>query len=202
MAKSKARRMGKKSRGDGNSNPATSLVVYRGAIRTIDRGVPQDEVTIVTGQWIPASASGSLGMQGAVGNGNVSSSADWTRFAGLYDEYRVLGFRIDWRPHYGWGNNTVIQASGLWITTHQPTNPTPFTSLNQMIDYQDWSEIHTGKQSSKEWKMSSTEESQFTPTAGPVTGGYICWFIPTATTTSVVYGNFYVTYRVQFRGRI
>jgi len=200
MAKSKSKRAKPRSR-DANANPSTSLIVYRGPIRLPDTGVPHDETTIELGYVFPINGSSSLGAQGTITTASVVNSLDWARLILLYDEYRVLGFQATWRPHYGWGNTNVNHGTGLWVTTHNPTTLAPFTSLNQMMDYQDWSEFHTGRPSAKEWKMASTEESQFTAVGSVTSQGTIAFFVPTATTSGVPYGNIYTVWRVQFRGR-
>lgn len=185
---------------DSQQNPSTNLIVYRGPVRVPYSGVPNDEMVVTLGRFFALSGSTSLGLQASF-NSLATSTTEWAGYAALYDEFRVLAFESKWCPHYGWGNTSVNHGSGLWITSHQSTTIAPFTSLNQMLEYSDWTEFHTGKNSTISWKMAATEEAQFQGTASPVSVGQIVGFIPIATTSSIPYGNIYASWRIQFRGR-
>jgi hypothetical protein len=192
--------MGKKKSNASGAAPGPSAVVYKGPIRTKEQGTPNDLITVRLSNTYPQTGS-SVGLQFAVSNSNVISSGDWSNYVGAYDEHRVLGFEVDWMPNAGAGSTQYVQSTGFRISTHAPTNPTPFTSLQTMVQYADWQEFNTGKSSKTMWKMASTEEAQFVPTSGtPGAQGFICVFAPYATSTTV-YGVASVTWVVQFRGR-
>jgi hypothetical protein len=183
--------------------PAPSQIVYRGPIRAPMVGTANDSIVVEISQQSAVNGSTSLGAQGVVySNTFGSGSSDWSNFVNLYKEARVLGFRVQYAPHYGWGNTNVNHGSGLWVSSHVTGSLTPYTSLNTMIENNDWKLFHTGQGSSYEWKMASTEEAQFSPVTSMPTSGNIAYFVPTATTSSVPYGNLYITYRIQFRDRV
>jgi len=175
-------------------------IVYTGSIRAITRGVPKDAEVVRMGYSTGLTGS-SVGAQVQISTANVSGCSDWTSFNTVFDEYRVLGFSITWAPRFGDSTSSVNTSEGLVVSTHNPTNPGPFTSYNQMLDYSDWRAVHTGRAFTHEWRMASTEEAQFSTTSGTLVaqGWIIPWFI--AATTSSAYGTLAVEFAVQFRGR-
>jgi hypothetical protein len=148
-----------------------------------------------------ALSGGTTGLQSSAGTASVASCSDWAGYRQNYDEFRVLGFTMDYLPHTDQGSSQLVQGSGLVISTHNATDPSPFTSLQQMVQYADWKPFYTGKSMKTEWKMSSTEEAQFASTqSSPASQGFIVGFVPTASSTGT-YGNWILTFAVQFRGR-
>lgn len=184
------------------SNPPPSAIVYRGAIRDQPgAGVPDDAVTVHM-SFLNGMTGGSVGLQNYYGTANVTSCSDWSKYSALYDEYRVLGFQVDYWPNALDGSTQVVQSAGMWVSTHSTSNPFPFTSLSVIGDYGTVQPFYTGRPCKLVWKMASTEESQFTPTASSGSQGYVGFWAPNATTTgSGAYGYALVSFAVQFRGR-
>lgn len=186
--------------GKGRAKISSSSLTFRGPIRAPSAGVVTDDA-IVRMSFAGYPTGTSVGMQNYYSTANVSSCTDWTNLAAVYDEYRVLGYEIDYFPSYSGGNASVVQCAGLAITTHQPNNPFPFTSIGTMAGYQDWKPFDTGKPLKLEWKMDSVEEAQFASTTGTLpVFGYTGYWAPYATSTSQ-YGIQLLTYVVHFRGR-
>jgi len=182
------------------SSPDESAIVYRGPIRVPDKGVPDDVVTQTFTAAFTNANGGSLGLQNYYSTNQVTSASDFSSSVATYDEMRVLGFEVTYYPHFECGNNAVAHSAGYMVSTHNPNNPGPFTSLNTMAGYQNWKPFNTAKVCRMEWKMASTEEAQFYPTSSPPQSGWIYMFAPAATSTGN-YGFISVTYLVQFRGR-
>jgi len=196
--------MAKKNRtkNGATSNPPPSAIVYTGSVRDASTGgIPNDAVTIHM-SFINTMTGGSVGLQNYYGMVNCTNCSDWSKYAGLYDEYRVLGMQVEYWPNALDGSTQVIQSAGMSVATHSTSNPFPFTSLSVIGDYGTVQPFYTGKPCKLIWKMASTEESQFTPTASSGSQGYVGFWAPNATTTSSgAYGYALVSFAVQFRGR-
>lgn len=192
----------KAAKNNGISNPSASAIVYRGAVR--DRpssGIPDDAVTVHM-SFVNGMTGGSVGLQNYYGTVNVTSCSDWSKYSGLYDEYRVLGMQVDYWPNALDGSTQVVQSAGMSVSTHSTANPFPFTSLSVIGDYGTVQPFYTGRPCRLVWKMASTEESQFTPTSSSGSQGYLGFWAPNATTTtSGAYGYALISFAVQFRGR-
>jgi hypothetical protein len=190
-----------KQMGRDKSNPSSAVVVYRGPIHT-SKPLASDTATVRLAVNFNVTGS-SVGYSGYAGTGGVTGSADWSRFAGIYDECRIMGMEMQYVPN-AINCTQVVQSAGFTNVTNNPTNPGPFTSLSQVIGYEDWRASNSGQPFRRVWRMSSTEEAQFVSTSStPASQGWINIWFPNATTTgSAAYGFIIVTYVVQFRGRI
>lgn len=197
--------MGKKNRAKKNSTlntgPSESVVVYRGPLKAPASSAPNDMVTVYM-SYINTLTGSSVGLQSYHTTSQVSATNDWSKYAALYDEYRVLGFEVDYWPAAGEGSTQNASASGMWVTTHSTASPWPFTNLQTMSDYGSVQPFYTYKPSKCSWKMASTEEAQFYPTGSTVSQGSLGFWAPYATTTtSAAYGYELIRFAVQFRGR-
>lgn len=181
--------------------PDASAMVYKGSIRAVNSGLVKDDI-VATMSFAQFSGGSAVGLQNYQSASNITSCSDWSSFATTFDEYRILGFELDWIPSTDAGNASVVHSAGLAITTHSPANPFPFTAISTMAAYADWKPFNTGKPLRLEWKMQSSEEAQFVTTSTTINQGFIGFWAPYATTTaSNSYGMLVVTYKVQFRGR-
>jgi len=195
--------MPKKTRKSGKtSNPSASAIVYTGAVRpATGSGAPNDAVTVHM-SFINSMTGGTVGLQNYYGTVNCTSCADWSKYSALYDEYRVLGMQVDYWPNALDGSTQVNQSAGMSVSTHSTSNPFPFTSLSVIGDYGTVQPFYTSRPCKLVWKMASTEESQFAPTASSGSQGYVGFWAPNATSTgSGAYGYALVSFAVQFRGR-
>jgi len=195
--------MTKKTNKPGNKgtkqSPGPSTVMYRGPIRGGDGAVPDDAIT--TRMSYNISTTGGTSWLYAVYNTTVSSCPDWASFISTYGEFRILGFEMDYLPHYPGGNTTVVHGSGVRYITHSSDSTSGIT-MNSAVGHADWKPIHTGERFKAIWRMASEEESQYQSTAAPsstILGG-IAAYVPTASSTAA-YGNLVITYLVQFRDR-
>jgi len=179
--------------------PASDVVVYRGPTRLYK--VPADEMITANCSSIFALSGSSVGIQAVIYAGFITSNSDWGSFVGAYNEFRIIAIAANSMPRCIEGDASVVHSEGLGIVTSNGVNPSPFTALSQMAQY-DYKRLHTAKPWSLEWTMSTVEEGQWGPTSGtPSNHGYLVAFFPGATTTSTSYGSFTVDWLVQFRGR-
>lgn len=197
MAKTKA---GKKKVSEGAGGPAPDVVVWNGNVRNPKPAVPNDAI-VVRLALVNGVAGGTTGVSVSTNNTVVASCPEWTQYAGLYDEYRVLGFELDWLPYYPGGNNAVVHASGLRIGTHSSdtyVNPT----FSVLSSHSNWMPFYTSVSFREQWHMSSEEEGVYlnTSTSTPPLLGTLIAYAPDASSTGR-YGLAVATFAVQFRGR-
>lgn len=193
---------GRKGRPGKRGVPGPEVVQYRGPIRESGGSVPDDGVIVRLS--LANNATGTTGgMYYATNNLGVTSASDWANMSATFDEYRVLGFELDYLPNAPEGNSTFAHSAGFKFVTHSAdayVNP----SIDVCVQHADWKPVHTGDYFNCVWKMAGVEEAMFISTAAPSTQvlGSIFATFPFATTaSSSVYGIFVNTWVVQFRGR-
>lgn len=199
--------MGKKTgtkTGNNAKNPSPNALVYTGAIRGGAGAQPDDAITVRL-SYASYISGASSGFTLAVNNLGVTTATDWLSYANTYDEFRVLGFEMDWLPYWMGGNTgpsgAVTHSAGLRFVTHSAdalVNPT----ADQAVQHADWVPAHTGERFKSMWKMSGADEAAFQNTASPpsvLLGSIYCAF--PAAAYNGTYGIQVATYLVQFRGR-
>jgi hypothetical protein len=132
----------------------------------------------------------------------LQSTTEWASFAGLYQEYRVLGIEMKYVPYYnGTFNTTVTPATGAVNVVHTPLTVNP-ADLDEVINFVTWKPFRTSTSMTCHWKMFGVEEATFSRVAdvNSVNHGGIQYFIPGAT-GETSYGQVFVTYLVEFRAR-
>jgi hypothetical protein len=196
-----AKNSGKSKMRTAKSGPAPGVAVYNGPVRVADTSLPNDTIVARLSYVNPNQSGGSTGLQQGCNNLGVTTTTDWASYVNLYDEYRVLGFELDWLPHFPGGNAAVVHASGVRFSTHSADTFVAPT-LDVAVQHADWSPFYTGVPFKMEWKMSSLEEAAYYATGTPATAqlGALFATAPSASSTTA-YGNAIVTYAVQFRGR-
>jgi hypothetical protein len=197
---SKKMKGGKKGKNSQNG-PAPGTVVWNGPVRMLETGVPNDAIVARLSTVSIGVTGSSSGLVVAGNNLGVTSSSDWASFSNTYDEFRVLGFELDWLPNYPGGNNAVVHASGVRFSTHSADSYV-LPNLDVCVQHADWKPFYTGVQFKQEWKMAAEEEAIFQQTSSPAGTllGQIYAIAPSASST-IAYGQAVVTYAVQFRGR-
>jgi len=190
-----------KQKGKSTSIVPSDAVIYHGPIRNVATDIPNDAIIIRMSIAYSSITGGSTGLVVSLNNTQVSTLSEWASYAALYEEYRVLGFEMDYLPNYPGGNSAVVHGSGVRFTTHSSdTFVTP--SLATCVQHANWKPFYSGVQFKEEWKMASIEEAGFYNTSNPSTLllGECFAIAPTCSSTSA-YGQIIGTFVVQFRGR-
>jgi len=181
--------------------PPAQAQEYRGPVKSSGGGGESTELCVVQMTKTYENIAGSsIGLQINVNTGQVTSCPDWASASGVYEEYRILAMCVEWKPHFGRSTGAVTQAAGVGNTTHTSVIPAPYTSMDQLTQYDGWTYFNTASPWRGEWHMRGSEEAQFLGTGATVVHGTINAVAFKATSTSG-YGNLHITYRVQFRGR-
>lgn len=196
MAKKKAG----KSKSTGSTNPNADVVVWTGNVRQPTTGLPNDAIVARLSN-VSTVSGGATGVIIAINNLGVTNCTDWASYANEYDEFRVLGFELDYLPHYPGGNATVVHSAGFRVETHSSDALTGQTN-DTLVQRSDWMPFYTGVAFKEQWKMDGTEEAQYLSTGSPgsVVLGTIYAGAFGASSTSQ-YGLAVGTFAVQFRGR-
>jgi hypothetical protein len=194
--------MGKKGSNGGKRSSkvvGSEVVKYNGPVKLSIQ--PHDNlITVNLSDCYFCTGNVSLGMQFSSYGSAVASAADWASYKNVYDECRIIAFTMEYLPSRIDGS--IVHGPGLACVTSTGVNPGPFTSLPQLVQY-NYKPVYTYKPFKMPWRMSATEEAQWSPTAStPANHGYVTAFFPGAqTTTFGAYGLQITTWLVQFRGR-
>jgi hypothetical protein len=197
MAKAK-----KMSRSRRTSTPGLSLS-YSGPVRLSTRaGQDSKPVKVNLSYSFAVDSDGSGVVSNFLYGPGLVSSSDWSSYADVYQEYRVLAIAFDYMPYYNGAFSTVqAQGSGAINVVHTPLLGPP-TSIDEVVQHVTWSPFRTSASCHKEWRMFGVEESPFSDVANvsSVNHGGITFFCDNLT-ASRGYGRGIVTYLVEFRGR-
>jgi hypothetical protein len=178
--------------------PATAIA-YRGGIRNGVENANTDLITVNLSTAYSQSSTGAGLIANVWKTDDVTASSDFASYAATYTEYRVLGFEVEWVPLYGESVTTPAPGIGAQAIDRSNAIGTP-ASLDAVIQRVSWKTWKTNKPNKMHWKMSSVEEATFTNTSATVTHGGVVNYVGSLT-PSTVYGNWYVTFKVQFRNR-
>jgi len=212
QTKKRAARQAAKNRKDPFHNgPASSATAYNGPIRSIEPVADTEVLTFSDFDGVTM-----LGVGGASTyantwlNSRITSMADWTTARALYQEYRVLGIKLEFFPK-GHGGD-VNSWAGATVNTFYPVvfapfhgNTTAFSSFNTAIAHNGRIMSPVNTPQTLTVRMSEAEESAFISTATTPTDlfGIKGWFQYAGASTNITIwvGAIVLTYMVQFRGR-
>ncbi len=174
-----------------------SVVTYRGPILAPRDREETDLHTVVLG-YTATLASDATGTIASFFVNNIGSSVDWSSFAAIYDEYRVLGIRLEYFPNNRYTKVTTTCVPALCAVDRDDIG-TP-ASYNELMGYASSKVCSLEDPWSMEAHMSGIEDSGFVTTA-TTTPLYGIKMFATGLTVSTTYGRYFFYWRVQFRGR-
>lgn len=157
-----------------------------------------DTYTVRMGEETTLSTDAS-GQINAVISSNPSSSSNWANFANCFDEYRVLGMRVELVPiSYHGGNLVTIKAPVVAVVDLDTA--TALTSYSLAEQYASVTEADGDRRLTIDAVMSGSENSQFVSTGSPTNFYYIkLW--SANNTVSLKSFQQKITRIVQFRGK-
>lgn len=130
---------------------------------------------------------------------NPSSATDWSSAIALYDEYRVLGMRLEYHP-----NAYTASAVSSFAPVYSVIDRDSASALggySTAVNYASCKEHSLDRPFSREMKMESSAEAQFFNTSALPTSSGSIKLISTGLSNSTGYGRVSVYYMIQFRGR-
>jgi len=150
---------------------------------TIRLGYESDAVTAGAGLWNPSFGNSPTGL------------SNWTNYAAVFDEYRIIAYEFSFIPlQY---NGSVVVQAPIAIVVDLDTG-TALTSYLLAARYPSSAEYPGGRSFKHLALMSGPEHSGFVTTASPITN---MWFLlyTTGGTASTTIGRVKINYVVQFR---
>ncbi len=121
----------------------------------------------------------------------------WAAFSALFEEFRVLGWEIEFQPKDRYSKSTTICVPILAVVDRE--DATALTSYDQAASYDSARLLSLESPWKVSVHMQNAEESQFQQTSSPASLSYIK-FYGDGLSSSTVYGKVFISYKVQFRG--
>jgi len=155
-----------------------------------------DTYTTIVGTDVDA-ATDSSGNIAQVFTNNPSGLSNWTALATVFDEYRVLGIELKFKPIL-FNGNLVNQAP--IVTVNDYDSNAALTGYTLAAQYSSFQESAGGKPYVKYITMSGIENSVFTSTGSPSPTFYMkLW--SSGNTPSIKIGRYTLKFILQFRGK-
>jgi hypothetical protein len=156
------------------------------------------EITVVVHSSADLTFSTSGSYYSAAFNATPSGAANWSNFAALWDEYRLLGFEVEFVPINQYQTTSASYPSGLVVVDH--TDTTVLADATAACKYESVKLVSFRHRWKESWKMNGIEESVWVDTSSPATFGSIKIVSTSTFTSSNLVGSYLHTFRVQFRG--
>jgi len=163
----------------------------------LPKSLEQAETTVVRMVSIAAFTSTAGGVFNSVAAALPGNFTDWSSFAAVWDECRVLGLKVTYIPFFT-ANPSVTQGSVVIVTDRDSNGA--LTSLSAGYDYESCTLGQTERRFVHEAKMTGIEDSGFVITASPPTPWWFK-FYTSGLSISTAYGELFYEMLVQFRGR-
>lgn len=185
-------------------NPSPNAAVYNGPLR-LPGGSTANDVVSVQLNLIGSVASNGSGVFATVFDAysQANSSPDWSAYAGLYAEFRILSIDIELVPwnRYLWPTTTNLAPVYSVVDRVQST---ALASLNDAASHTASVKIHEGgKKFRRSAKMSGTGEADWTSTSSTPNSDdrFYIKLYSTGNTASLTLYDYLTRCVVQFRER-
>jgi hypothetical protein len=180
--------------------PRENVIIYKGPLKLPYGSQERELITTVLHYGPTALVSSGAGLISAVVSDDPAGFVDWSHLSAIYDEYRVLGFTVDYHPlnQYNTATTTVV---GPAYTVIDRDDGTALTTESQALEYESLKVIYLGKPWKREVRsMTSIEDASFITTATTVPRN---WFkiVGTSMSNTITYGRYFISALVEFRGR-
>lgn len=191
----------RKNRRGGNSRrsgTSSSSLVYRGpVVRNNDRmNTTVVEIVLAGGGAITSTAGGVIANTFSIDD--PGTAANWSDYATVWDEYRVLAAELYYSPQNVFNKlTTTVCAPGYLVIDRDGSSA--LTSYSQASAYGSSRFLSLEKPFRSIFRMNGVREAIFVTTASPgSTGSWLMYF--SGLTASMTYGQVLIKWRVQFRG--
>jgi hypothetical protein len=203
-----SRRSARGSSGASKQGPSDVALKYRGPIwnTRLRENLNSIVVDLFSSGQLTSSAGGIINQ---VFTSSSTSFQNFSTWAGLYEEFRILGIQLEFYPNNRYSKTTTSCIPGFGVVDHADTSA--LTSAAQALGYascrilsvedpwSDRSEYRGSSVPALRIRMAGAEEAQWLPTAS--TAGLLAiktYF--TGLTASTQYGLFLFRALAQFRG--
>jgi len=181
-------------------NPPPGAQVYRGPVpNSINSANDYIVAELSLTQVLSTTATGSVSSQLAI---NPTGTPNFSAYAGLYEEYRVLAARLDYNPiALNFATTQVSTSVPLIVYVSRNSTLAIASTYALAAEYTDRIVVNTSEKWTKFWRMSGSLESQFYNTSGPASVGAFNVVGPANGTVGINVGYYTITYWTQFRNK-
>lgn len=199
----------------GMAGPGPASNEYKGAIKVDNRNEQCQMVNlfgVTNGQVTNSGSSGSFSTVFTAGS--VTSATDWSTYSGLFQEFRVLGMKVDYKPVLDGSVLLVSSSLGMAEVTNCDVHymapyhgdATAFTGATNAFSHAGVKVRSINKPLGITVRMSESDESQWNSTTSGTAAifGVKTWWneISVDPTPVIRFGTYLVTWNVQFRTRV
>ncbi len=194
------------SKSQGKELPSSALA-YAGPIRFPENAQGAQLDTEVLQQITSFSVTNVAASNGQAISSDPTGATDWSSFAAIWGEYRVLGMEVEHVPFYDsslYPAGVTFASGGPVYTAVDHTNAAAApTSIADIVGYSSLQGTPFSKKFKRTVKASAPEEMQFGTTASAPPSTYsVVTYINTGTQVATTQlGQLIVRRRVQFRTR-
>jgi len=175
------------------------LLVYRGPVRAPgareQAKLSTQELTFYVS--ITSTAGGLI--NNVIGNVNTAAS-DWTAFAGIFDEYRVLATTMIYQPAQNATYVSTYLGSTIVYAWDRDT-PNALTGYAAGFNYESSVVSNMGTRQDLVLKMTGAEDAGFINISSPTPTWWLKMY-SSGLTVSTFYGGLFIRYLIQFRSRV
>ncbi len=163
-------------------------------------GTDRDVLTVSVPYSTGVSSDGSGTVQTVLSN-DPNNSVYWTSIFANYEEYRVLGIRLEYEPYFLTGGSTLIQRAPLTVVTDFDSSAA-LTSYALAKSYSNQKSYRSDQRFTIMAVDENTEAADWnnSNTAAPVSSFWIKFF-STTNSASTVLGVITLEYIVQLKNR-
>jgi hypothetical protein len=176
--------------------PATKTITYNGPIRLVSADAEQSLHSLQLVNEFQITSSGA-GIINNVFPSSPNGCADWSSLALVFDEYRTLGFRVEFYPDNRYSKTTTNCTPLLCVIDRD--NAAALTTYTLGAQYESCMFVSIEDPWKREVKMNGIEDSGFVNTTSPAPTFYMKLYGQNLS-VSTGYGLVIIRYLVQFRG--
>jgi len=183
-------------------NPSSSVTRWNGPV-SVPRGRTGEDTqySYLTLTGYLTSAAGAGGNIANVFSSDPTGALDWSSFANLYTEYRVLALTFKYCPNL---LNAIVSsitiASPVFVVIDRQSNA-PFTGYNAPSNYSSMKPMYLDSTYRLKLNMADVTDAVYTPiSSAPANPTHIKLF-GSPNTASQQFGVYILKYAVEFRAR-
>lgn len=198
-----------KGYGQASDSLSSAKIFYEGPIE-VPRQQLQEHIIVTTQFFTGGLASSAGGIISSVFTNDPSNTLEWASISAIYDEFRVLGFDLEFFPSNRYSKTTTVCTPGVGVVDHGTIAVLASLAAGfqhescRVLSLEDpWTsrgDFAGDCAKPLQWRMASSEEAVFTYTSTTLSNSAIKLYF-TGLTASTTYGQFLLRFLVQFRGR-
>jgi len=172
---------------------------FNGTFHTAPSKKEESTKTVKLTYTFPLATGAGTTLFTAVDKDPSAQAARWGQWAVVYDEYRVLGMRLNYHPRNRYSTNSAVLFPSAFVCVDHDDATTPV--LANVLNKESCEIVGLDDPWWYEWRMDGNPEDTWYSTSSPATGlGSIKIAGGGTYTTATTYGDVFIEYMVQFKG--